>query len=100
MSTHSTHPGAHSAKPFDAVQAFQCGIKCDSSAFMVIKDMKQLEEYYLSLKIQSPAQGVSEPLDPTYVPSTNEEKQLFCLKQDFLFGVFAAMMKVSCYVLL
>jgi hypothetical protein len=30
-----------------------------------------------------------------YVPSTDQEKQLFCLKQDFLFGVFVATMKVS-----
>jgi hypothetical protein len=34
-------------------------------------------------------------LDLTYVPSTDQEKQLFCLKQDFLFGVFVATMKVS-----
>jgi hypothetical protein len=57
--------------------------------------MKQLEEYYLSLKIQSVAQGVSEPLDPSYVPNPNEEKQLFHLKQDSLFGVFVDTMKVS-----
>jgi hypothetical protein len=53
----STHPGAHSAKPFNAVQAFQHGINHDSLAFMAIKDMKQLEEYNLSLKIQSSAQA-------------------------------------------
>jgi hypothetical protein len=62
---------------------------------MVMKDMKQLEEYYLSLKIHSVAQGLTEPLDLMYVYSTDEEKQLFHLKQDFLFGVFVAMMKVS-----
>ena len=77
------------------VASFKKGIKRDSAAFKQIKDIRQLETFFKSLAIQAAMQDVSEPLDPDYTPLTQEEKDLFRLKQDYMFGVFDQTMKAQ-----
>ena len=54
---------------------------------MVLKDRKQFKEWYPSLKATAAAQDVSEILDPTYVPNTPEEMELFNEKQKYMYLV-------------
>ena len=68
------------------LEAFKKGIKRDSRAFSPLKDMKQWDKYKRFTMAQACAQDVADVLDPTYVPLTQEAKDLFAAKQQFMYA--------------
>jgi hypothetical protein len=72
----------------DAVFEFKKGIKRDSSSFLVYKDEKQWDTWQRSTLALARAQDVHEVLDASYVPVSSEDKQLFAMKQEFMYAVF------------
>lgn len=70
------------------LEAFKKGIKRDSRAFSPLKDMKQWDKYKRSTLAQARAQDVADVLDPAYVPTTQEAKDLFAAKQQFMYAMF------------
>ena len=72
-----------------STQSFQeRHIKQESGAFSPLKEMKQWDQYKQSTTAQARAQDVADILDPTYVPTTQEAKDLFAAKQQFMYAMF------------
>src|SRR5687768_13125259 len=73
--------------PPDLVQDFRRGIKRDINLFMTFKDDAAWDNWNRSTIVQARAQDVADILDPTYVPSTTEERDLFTEKQKYIYAV-------------
>ena len=88
-SSSSSTPTASS--PFQSkytlAELFKRGIKRDSNIFPTLKDEKQNDLWHRSFATQARAQDVSEVLNPSYVPPTTEDRDLFTEKQKFLYAV-------------
>jgi hypothetical protein len=80
---------ASSSTPYDTspAQMFKRKIKVDATLFPVLKDEKFHDIWHRSFVNQARAQDLSEVLDPTYVPVTPEDINLFTEKQKFLYAV-------------
>ena len=70
-------------------------MKRSKDDFMVFKDRKQFKECYPSLKVTAAAQYVSEILDPTYVPNTPKEMELFNENQKYMYLVAITILKTD-----
>jgi hypothetical protein len=68
-------------------QMFRRKIKVDATLFPVLKDEKYHDVWHRSFVNQARAQDVSEVLDPSYVPVTQDDMNLFAEKQKFLYAV-------------
>jgi hypothetical protein len=62
-------------------------IKADPSLFPVLKDEKYHDLCHRSFATQARDQDVSEVVDSTYIPVTQDEINLFTEKQQFLYAV-------------
>ena len=72
----------------DRVLEFKKGIKRDPASFTVMKDNKQWDTVNRTLKAQACYQDVDDIIDPTYVPTTAEDIELFAEKQKYMYLVF------------
>ena len=92
VSSHSLPSGSTTSpstpRVRDAVFEFKKGIKRDSGSFLVYKDEKQWDTWQRSTLAQARAQDVHEILDASYVPVSGDDKQLFAMKQEFMYAVF------------
>ena len=79
--------GEHLGRALDSHLASGKGIKLDQSNFKVFKDKRQFKSWYCHLITTVATQDVKEVLDPDYVPSTQEEKNLFHEKQQYMYHV-------------
>jgi len=70
-------PSAHQPYTIDLVKDFKHGIKHDIGQFSSLKDDSAWDNWNCSTVAQARAQGIIEVLDPTYLPSTQEDIQLF-----------------------
>jgi len=98
-STNRTPPTGNSTATATAssskVLAFKKGIKRDPTLFPVLKTDSNFDPWRRSTETQARAQGVYEPLDSTYKPTTAEDKELFSEKQIYLTSVFEKTIKTS-----
>ncbi len=83
---------AHSPSPItahgrDKASEFKKGIKRDSKDFPLLKDDKSLDAFWIAFDSESAAQDVTEISDGRYKAETVEDKQLFQLKQTFMYSV-------------
>ena len=76
------------AKARDVVAEFRKGIKRDPTLFPILKDQKQWDNFERDTRVQARAQAVDNVLDPTYVASTSEERELFKEQQKYMCAVF------------
>ena len=67
---------------------FKKSIRRDASAFPVLKDIRYFLVWHRHFIGQIHAQDLSNVIDPTYVPKTSVEVNLFRLQNDFLYTVF------------
>ena len=79
----------------DPVRDFKRGIKRDPSLFTTLKNIKQWDAWYISLKAQARAQGVSRVLDPTYTPRTPGDVELFDQMQQYMYAVFTTILQTD-----
>jgi len=78
-----------SAQPVQtSVDTFKHGIKRDPSLFMTFRDGKLFDSWPCSTMALACAQDVAEILDPSHVPVTQDDKDLFQEKQKYMFAVF------------
>lgn len=75
---------AHSSTPADL---FRRGIKRDSNLFPTLKDERFNDTWHRSFANQARAQGVSEILDASFVPTGTEQVELFREKQMYMYAV-------------
>jgi hypothetical protein len=82
-------PGASTTpRARDVVFEFKKGIKHDPGSFLVYKDKQQCDTWQRSTIAQAQAQDIHEILDASYLPVSSEDKQLFSMKQEFMYAVF------------
>ena len=62
-------------------------MKREINNFKVLKNDKQFKTWHTSLIATAAYQDVSEVLDSSYVPQTQEEKELFKEKQKYMYAV-------------
>ena len=67
---------------------FKKGIKCDPSAFPVLKQQKYYQSWKRAFVAQVHAQDVANVIDPAHNPTDSDGIQLFRLKQDYMYSVF------------
>lgn len=64
-------------KVIDPVQEFDKGVKRDITAFPSLKDERNWDQFLRTTKAVARTQKVSTVFDSTYVPTTNDEQELF-----------------------
>jgi small nuclear ribonucleoprotein (snRNP)-like protein len=84
-----------SASKPSLADSFRRGIKRDPSLFPELKDERHNDAWHRSFMTQARAQGVDDALDEAYVPSTDEEKDLFQEKQKYLYAVLEGKVKTD-----
>jgi hypothetical protein len=72
---------------YSPADMFCRGIKQDYILFPTLKDEKFNDNWHRSFVNQARAQDVSEVLDPSYVPSTTSEQEIFTEKQKYVYAV-------------
>ena len=72
----------------DPLKDFKKGIKRDATQFPTLKDFKDWDTFFRLFVIETQAQDLSNILDPTYCPRTDEEKSLFACQNAFMLSVF------------
>ena len=86
---------AASAPSRSAAEIFRRGIKRDSTLFPTLKDEKFNDEWHRAFFNQARAQGVDKVLDANYVPSTQEDIDLFAEQQKYVYAVLASTVKTD-----
>ena len=72
----------------DLVRDFKRGIKRDVSQFPTLKDDATWDNWNRSTIAQARAQDIDVVLDPSYIPTSQDERQLFLEQQKFMYAVF------------
>ena len=72
----------------DLVRDFKREIKRDALQFQTFKDNAMWDNWNRCTIAQARAQDIAEVLDHTYIPSTQEDIDLFAEKQKFFYAVF------------
>jgi len=70
------------------VSDFKRGICRNTNAYPVLTDDKHFNNWNRSVISQARAHNVSDVFDTGYTPETEEEKQLFKAKQEFVYSMF------------
>jgi hypothetical protein len=78
------------ARSQTCAELFRQGIKKDPALFPTLKDEKFNDNWHRSFVNQARAQDVSQVLDASYVPNTDEETELFSEKQKYVYAVLEA----------
>ncbi|GAX10783.1 hypothetical protein FisN_1Hu321, partial [Fistulifera solaris] len=81
---HTPRPPVYTGSPktpMSPADAFRRGIKRDPSLFPTLKNESYNDSWHRSFVTQARAQSVSDVLDDQYVPTTDDEKELFDEKQ-------------------
>ena len=85
-------PSAQLTKPppviNDPLRDWKKGIKRDMSIFKEMKKTKEWEQWDTQFRADVTTQGLSNVLDPNYVPATYDDKMLFREQQHYMYAVF------------
>ena len=80
---------------YSQAEQFKKSIKRDIAHFTVLKDKKQFKSWHQNLLATAAAQDVEDVLDPTYIPSNDEEIELFIEKQKYMYLVAMTILKTD-----
>ena len=78
---------AQKSTNYAPVDSFRKGIKLDPEAYPKLKDDKHKVRWHRSMRNTARAQNVANVLDHSYVPMTQEDKDLFEAQQTYLYNV-------------
>ena len=81
-------PAPGVTKPNSSIKAFKKSMKREPSQFKTFSDKRYWATWHLQFVATAQAQDLDEITDASYVPSTQDEKELFNLKQKYLFSIF------------
>ena len=73
---------------YTPVQTFKRNMKLDPSAFPTLKDDRYHDAWHRSVQNNARSQFVDNVIDPTYVPPTAEDGDLFDAQQKYMYSVF------------
>lgn len=90
--TNSTKSSSYSSSS-DPISSFKKGIKRDPSNFPELVQDKQWDNFHRSMTAEAYAQDVADILDPAYIPPDDTAKELFTLKQRYMYAVFVRNLK-------
>ena len=79
----------------DPLRDWKKGIKCDMSIFKEMKNTKEWEQWDTQFRADVTTQGLSNVLDPSYVPATYDDKMLFREQQHYMYAVFICVLKTN-----
>ena len=92
-------PSAQVTKPppviNDPLRDWKKGIKHDMSIFKEIKKTKEWEQWDTQFRAHVTTQGLSNVLDPSYIPATYDDKMLFREQQHYMYAVFIRVLKTD-----
>ena len=74
---------------------FSRAIKRDASEYIVIKEDSQFNNWKLHTTSKARTHNCREVLDPSYVPVTPEDKEIFEMQQEFMYSVFLTTLQTS-----
>jgi len=77
------------------LKEFKKGIKRNLTQFPTLNGFKDWDSFIRLFRIETKAQGLSNILDSTYCPRTDEEKSLFVCQNDFMLSVFDKKLKTD-----
>ena len=94
----SSRPTGYSPAAIELI-GFKKGIKTEIAAYPSLKDERYFDDFKRSLLIVAKTHECNEVLDPNYTPGDEpEEKDLFEVKQTFMFSVFNANLQTKTIV--
>jgi len=70
-----------------SVDSFKKSMKRDPSVFPILKREEYNDQWHRTFINQARAQDISEVLDPKYVPTNADEKELFQEKQKYVYAI-------------
>ncbi|MFM8622458.1 MAG: hypothetical protein ACKOB3_03670, partial [Holophagaceae bacterium] len=79
----------------NAIEAFRKTIRRDPSHFATFTDRAKWAEWQLSFEATARAQDLADVINPSYVPSTAEERTVFDAKQQYVFSVFVKVLRTD-----
>ena len=92
-------PSAQVTKPppviNDPLRDWKKGIKRDMSIFKEMKRTKEWEQWDTQFRADVTTQGLSNILDPNYVPATYNDKMLFREQQRYMYAVLICVLKMD-----
>ena len=92
-------PSAQVTKPPPVInnplRDWKKGIKHDMSIFKVMKKTKVWEQWDTQFRANVTTQGLSNVLDPSYIPATYDDKMLFREQQHYMYAVFIRVLKTD-----
>ena len=92
-------PSAHVTKPPPVInnplRDWKKGIKRDMSIFKEMKKTKEWEQWDTQFCADVTTQGLSNILDPKYIPATYDDKMLFREQQHYTYAVFVRVLKMD-----
>ena len=65
------------------------------SIFKEMKKTKEWEQWDTQFRADVTTQGLSNVLDPSYVPATYDDKMLFREQQHYMYAVFVRVLKTD-----
>ncbi len=86
-------PGVLKSRP--ALEAFKKSIKRDPSLFKVFNDKRYWATWHLQFVSTARAQDLQDLLNPSYVPMTPDDKDVFKAKQEYLYSVFVNVLQTD-----
>ena len=92
-------PSAQVTKPppviNDPFQDWKKAIKHDMSTFKEMKRTKEWEQWDTKFRANITTQGLSNLLDPNYIPATYDDKMLLREQQHYMYAVFIHVLKTD-----
>ena len=74
---------------------FQRSIKQNPSDYTKFKDDSRWKQWHRHLKATVNSHGLTDVLNPDYIPSTDDEIQLFTLQNTFMYSVFESTLQTT-----
>jgi hypothetical protein len=88
-----TAPGV--TKPNSLIEAFKKSMKREPSQFKNFNDKRYWATWHLQFVATAQAQDLDDIINPNYVPTTQDDKDLFTLKQKYLFSIFTTILQTD-----
>ena len=92
-------PSAQATKPppviNDPLQDWKKRVKRDMSIFKEMKKTKEWEQWDTQFRADVTTQGLSNILDPNYIPATYNDKMLFREQQHYMYAVLVHVLKTD-----
>ncbi len=91
----TTQTNTSRARKAEPVRDFERGIKRDVTLFPHLKDDAKWDHFRRDFMAQIDAQGLSDVIDETYTPETDDEKKLYTLQSKFVYAAFVRILQTD-----